>query len=43
MDVEMFKPVRRKSQTKKHKTWDGDAFVSRVGNKLIMISEEGKM
>ena len=34
---------RRKAQTRKHKTWDGDAFVSQVGNKLIMISEEGKM
>lgn len=34
---------RRKPQNKKHKTWDGDAFVSHVGDKLTVISEKGKM
>lgn len=34
---------RRKPQGKKNKTWDGDAYVSHVGDKLIMISEDGKM
>ncbi|KAI6157426.1 P-loop containing nucleoside triphosphate hydrolase protein [Pisolithus tinctorius] len=31
----------RKQQTKKHKTWDGDAFVSLVGKKLMVISQQG--
>lgn len=34
---------RRKQQTKKHKTWDGDSFVSLVGGQLKMISENGKL
>ncbi|KAJ7124910.1 SNF2 family N-terminal domain-containing protein [Mycena epipterygia] len=34
---------RKSGQNKKHKTWDGDAFVSKVGEKLIMITEEGKI
>ncbi|KAJ6558570.1 SNF2 family N-terminal domain-containing protein [Mycena vulgaris] len=34
---------RKPGQNKKHKTWDGDAFVSKVGGKLTMISEEGKI
>jgi DNA repair and recombination protein RAD54B len=34
---------RRKQQTKKHKTWDGDAYVSHLDEKLIMVSEEGKL
>ncbi|OAX36093.1 hypothetical protein K503DRAFT_721959 [Rhizopogon vinicolor AM-OR11-026] len=33
----------RKPQNKKHKTWDGDAFVSHVGDKLTLISEKGKI
>ncbi|KAG2066561.1 hypothetical protein BDR04DRAFT_1106542 [Suillus decipiens] len=33
----------RKPQSKKHKTWDGDAFVSHVGDKLTVISEKGKI
>lgn len=33
----------RKPQNKKHKTWDGDAFVSHVGDKLTVISEKGKI
>ncbi|KIM45152.1 hypothetical protein M413DRAFT_441835 [Hebeloma cylindrosporum] len=33
----------RKPQEKKNKTWDGDAYVSLVKNKLLMISEEGKI
>ncbi|KAF9245007.1 P-loop containing nucleoside triphosphate hydrolase protein [Melanogaster broomeanus] len=33
----------RKPQGKKHKTWDGDAFVQHVGNKLTVISEKGKI
>ena len=35
--------TRRKPQGKKNKTWDGDAYVSHTGEKLIMISEDGKM
>ncbi|KAI6044689.1 P-loop containing nucleoside triphosphate hydrolase protein [Pisolithus marmoratus] len=31
----------RKPQTKKHKTWDGDAFVSLLGKKLTVISQKG--
>jgi DNA repair and recombination protein RAD54B len=34
---------RRKRQSKKHKTWDGDAYVSHLDEKLIMVSEEGKL
>lgn len=33
---------RRKKQGKKHKTWDGDAYISHIGNELKMISEDGK-
>ncbi|KAG0704667.1 P-loop containing nucleoside triphosphate hydrolase protein [Suillus ampliporus] len=33
----------RRPQSKKHKTWDGDAFVSHVGDKLTVISEKGKI
>ncbi|KAJ6495564.1 SNF2 family N-terminal domain-containing protein [Mycena vitilis] len=34
---------RKPGQNKKHKTWDGDAFVSNVGGKLTMVTEEGKI
>ncbi|KAF7375992.1 hypothetical protein MSAN_00013800 [Mycena sanguinolenta] len=34
---------RKPGQNKKHKTWDGDAFVSNVDGKLTMITEEGKV
>lgn len=34
---------RRKKQTKTHKTWDGDAYVSHFGDKLVMVSEEGEL
>ncbi|KAJ6497887.1 SNF2 family N-terminal domain-containing protein [Mycena sanguinolenta] len=34
---------RKPGQNKKHKTWDGDAFVSNVDGKLTMITEEGKI
>ncbi|KIJ67587.1 hypothetical protein HYDPIDRAFT_127687 [Hydnomerulius pinastri MD-312] len=33
----------RKPQARKHKTWEGDAFVQHVGNKLTVISEKGKI
>ncbi|KAH0589308.1 hypothetical protein H2248_005070 [Termitomyces sp. 'cryptogamus'] len=33
----------RKPQQKKHRTWDGDAYVSLTGGKLVMISEDGKL
>ncbi|KAG2128615.1 P-loop containing nucleoside triphosphate hydrolase protein [Suillus bovinus] len=33
----------RKPQNKKHKTWDGDAFVSHIGDRLTVISEKGKI
>ncbi|KDR75393.1 hypothetical protein GALMADRAFT_249441 [Galerina marginata CBS 339.88] len=33
----------RKPQEKKNKTWDGDAYVSLVKDKLYMISEDGKI
>ncbi|KAH6914098.1 RAD54B protein [Coprinopsis sp. MPI-PUGE-AT-0042] len=33
----------RKQQTRKNKTWDGDGYVSLIGNQLRMISEEGKL
>ncbi|KAJ2913251.1 hypothetical protein MD484_g7183, partial [Candolleomyces efflorescens] len=32
----------RKQQTKKHKTWDGDAYISFVSGQIKMISETGK-
>ncbi|PCH43504.1 hypothetical protein WOLCODRAFT_164492 [Wolfiporia cocos MD-104 SS10] len=31
----------RKPQQKKHKTWDGDAFVAFQGDKVTLISEKG--
>lgn len=34
---------RRKPQGRKNKTWDGDAYVSLQKDKLVMISEDGKM
>ena len=34
---------RRKPQSKKHKTWDGDAFIFHRGARLTLISETGKM
>jgi hypothetical protein len=34
---------RRKPQHKKHKTWDGDAYVTSQGGALILVSEHGKM
>ncbi|KAI9463687.1 P-loop containing nucleoside triphosphate hydrolase protein [Lactarius psammicola] len=33
----------RKPQHKKHKTWDGDAYVTRQGRALILVSERGKV
>ncbi|KAF9451278.1 RAD54B protein [Macrolepiota fuliginosa MF-IS2] len=33
----------RKQQSKAHKTWDGDAFVSHIDGKLTMINEDGKV
>ncbi|KAG8213764.1 P-loop containing nucleoside triphosphate hydrolase protein [Butyriboletus roseoflavus] len=33
----------RRPQAKKHKTWDGDAFVQQNGNQLTVISEKGKI
>ncbi|KIY48038.1 hypothetical protein FISHEDRAFT_44019 [Fistulina hepatica ATCC 64428] len=33
----------RKPQTKTKKTWDGDAYVSRVKEKITMVSETGKI
>ncbi|KAF9484481.1 hypothetical protein BDN70DRAFT_872506 [Pholiota conissans] len=33
----------RKPQGKKNKTWDGDAYISLVNHKLVMISEDGKI
>jgi DNA repair and recombination protein RAD54B len=35
--------TRRKPQSKKHKTWDGDAYVTVQGGTLILVSERGKM
>jgi len=35
--------TRRKPQTKKHQTWDGDAYVSQTDGKLVMVSEDGKL
>ena len=34
---------RRKPQQKKHKTWDGDAYVSLRADKITLISEKGMM
>ena len=34
---------RRKPQQKKHKTWDGDAYVTLRADKLTLISEKGMM
>ena len=34
---------RRKQQTKKHKTWDGDAYISLVSGLVKLISETGKV
>ncbi|KAN0090963.1 P-loop containing nucleoside triphosphate hydrolase protein [Tylopilus felleus] len=33
----------RRPQARKHKTWDGDAFVQQIGNQLTVISETGKI
>ncbi|KAH7915224.1 P-loop containing nucleoside triphosphate hydrolase protein [Hygrophoropsis aurantiaca] len=33
----------RKPQSKKHKTWDGDLYVSHIGDKLTLISDKGKI
>ncbi|KAL4080204.1 P-loop containing nucleoside triphosphate hydrolase protein [Scleroderma yunnanense] len=33
----------RKPQSKKHKTWDGDAFVNFSGNELTVMSHKGKI
>jgi DNA repair and recombination protein RAD54B len=33
---------RRKQQTKKHKTWDGDAYISFVSGQIKVVSETGK-
>ncbi|TFK54023.1 hypothetical protein OE88DRAFT_1654480 [Heliocybe sulcata] len=33
----------RKHQQKKHKTWDGDAFVMHRADKLTLVSESGKI
>ncbi|ORX34242.1 SNF2 family N-terminal domain-domain-containing protein [Kockovaella imperatae] len=30
----------RKPQTKKHKTWDGDAYLKIEGNRIIMLNED---
>ena len=35
--------TRRKPQHKKHKTWDGDAYVTVQEGTLILVSEKGKM
>lgn len=35
--------TRRKPQSKKHKTWDGDAYVTVQGGMLVLVSERGKM
>jgi hypothetical protein len=35
--------TRRKPQHKKHKTWDGDAYVTVQEGTLILASERGKM
>ncbi|EJD03013.1 uncharacterized protein FOMMEDRAFT_123160 [Fomitiporia mediterranea MF3/22] len=33
----------RRPQGRKHKTWDGDSFVVCSGNKLTMVSDDGKL
>ncbi|KXN90194.1 DNA repair and recombination protein RAD54B [Leucoagaricus sp. SymC.cos] len=33
----------RKQQSKAHKTWDGDAYVSYIDGKLTMVDENGKV
>ncbi|KAL0956101.1 hypothetical protein HGRIS_002269 [Hohenbuehelia grisea] len=33
----------RKPSQKKNKTWDGDAYISLQGSKLLMVSEDGKI
>ncbi|KAI0093328.1 SNF2 family N-terminal domain-containing protein [Irpex rosettiformis] len=33
--------VRRKPQQRKHKTWDGDAYLIHRGNLLTLVSEKG--
>ncbi|KAI9442270.1 SNF2 family N-terminal domain-containing protein [Lactarius indigo] len=33
----------RRPQHKKHKTWDGDAYVTRQGKTLVLVSERGKI
>ena len=35
--------IRRNPQYKKHKTWDGDAFVVLTGHKMMLVSERGVM
>lgn len=34
---------RRKPTAAKHKKWDGDAYVALTGEKLMLVSETGKM
>ncbi|KAF6760030.1 RAD54B protein [Ephemerocybe angulata] len=33
----------RKQQTKKHKTWDGDGYVSLIAGQLRMVADTGKL
>ena len=33
----------RKPQTKKHKSWDGDGYVSQCGAKVVFMDEDGVM
>ena len=33
----------RKPQQKKHKTWDGDAYLMHKGDKLTLVTEKGLM
>ncbi|EJD52598.1 hypothetical protein AURDEDRAFT_181169 [Auricularia subglabra TFB-10046 SS5] len=33
---------RKAAQTKKNKTWEGDAYISHVGSTVTLISEKGK-
>ncbi|KAF8160977.1 SNF2 family N-terminal domain-containing protein [Crassisporium funariophilum] len=33
----------RKPQGRKNKSWDGDAYISHTGEKILMISEDGKI
>jgi hypothetical protein len=39
----MISSSRRKPQHKKHKTWDGDAYVTVQEGTLILVSEKGRM